>query len=141
MMGRVADAARQVSPSGWLVGLAYAIGVAVIAAVGFAGDSTSAILVAAFLSLPASVIAIPGFYLAYGVLALVPGANPNESSGSGSCTKDGACSVSTTGDLAPWFQVTTDVLGVLALTCAALLNLLALRMLITRRRRTRRVYN
>lgn len=134
MVSRLADAVREVSPLQWLVGSVYALGVAVVAAAGFLGDSTSTILLSALLSLPASLIAVPGYYLAYGLLALVPGANPSESSGSGSCTEGGECSSSTTGDLADWFQVTTDVVGILALTCAALLNLLALRILTTRRR-------
>lgn len=137
MLHRLASIAREFSPLQWLFGSVYALGVAVVAAVGFFGDSTPTILLAAVLSLPASVIAIPGYYLTYGLLALVPGANPSESSGSGSCTGGGDCSVSTTGDLADWFQVTTDVVGVLALTCAALLNVLTLRILTTRRRSAR----
>jgi hypothetical protein len=133
-MGRLTDAARPVSPFFWSVGSAYALGVTVIAGLGFVADSTPMILLAALLSLPASVIALPGYYVAYGLLALVPGANPSESTGSSSCTAGGVCESSTSGDPASWFLVTADVLGVLALTSAALLNLLALRILTSRRR-------
>ena len=134
MMGRLADVARHVSPSARLLGSVYVLVVAVVAAEGFVVESTAVILLAALLSLPASVIALPGYYVAYGLLALVPGANPNESSGSSYCTSGGDCVSSTTGDLADWFQATTEVLGVLAFTCAALINLLALRILTARRR-------
>lgn len=132
-MGQRTEAAREVSPRDWLLGSAYVLGVAVIAAAGFLADSTPTILLAALLSLPASVIALPGYYLAYGLLALVPGANPSVSTGSGSCTVDGVCTSSTTGDLAAWFLITTNVLGVLAFTIAAILNVLALRLLTARR--------
>jgi hypothetical protein len=135
----MADAAWRVSPLRWSVGSAYALGVAVLAGVGFVGDSTSAILLAALLSLPASAIAMPCYYLAYGLLALVPGANPSEGSGSGSCTAGGECSTYTAGDPADWFLVTTDAIGVLALTCAAVLNLLAYRILTGRRRRQEKI--
>jgi hypothetical protein len=118
----------------WSVGSAYVLLVAVLAAVGFLSDSTPPILLAAFLSLPVSVIALPGYYAVYGLLALVPGANPSVSSSSArSCTEDGVCSRSVIGEQAGWFVVTTEVAGVLALTCAALLNVLALRVLTARR--------
>lgn len=132
-------AEQQVSPLSWSAGSVYVVGVSVIAGLGFVTDSTPPILLAALLSLPASVIALPGYYAAYGLLALVPGANPSVSSGSGSCTVDGVCTSSTTGDLAPWFLVATTVLGVLTFTVAALLNLLALRFLTARRGSPRKV--
>lgn len=137
-MDRQSTTAHQVSPLFWPVGSVYVLAVAVLAAAGFITDSTPPILVAAALSLPFSVIALPGYYMAYGLLALVPGANPSTSSspatGSGSCTPDGVCSATTTGDPAAWFVLATGVLGVLALTVAALLNLLAFRVLTARRR-------
>ncbi|TCJ23698.1 hypothetical protein [Nocardioides jejuensis] len=134
-MDRQATTARQVSPLFWSVGSVYVLVVTVLAASGFIIDSTPPILLAAFLSLPASAIALPGFYMAYGLLALVPGANPSViSSSTRSCTADGVCSRSTIGDQATWFVVTTDAIGVLALTCAALLNLLAIKILADRRR-------
>jgi hypothetical protein len=112
---------------------AYVLTVGAIATYGFAAGSTAAILTAAVLALPTSIVAVPGFYLAFGLLALVPGANPSSTGGSGGCTPGGVCHESTSGDLAPWFAVTTDVIGVLALVGAALLNVLLLRMV--RRRR------
>jgi hypothetical protein len=113
---------------------AYVLTVAVIATCGFAGPgSTAAILTAAALALPTSIVAVPGFYMAYGLLAQFPGANPSSSTSFGGCSPEGDCYEHTTGDVAPWFVVTTDVIGVLALTAAALLNVVLLRML-TRRR-------
>jgi hypothetical protein len=112
---------------------AYVVTVAVTATAGFVGESTPVILLAALLSLPASVIALPAYYVAYGLLALVPGADPSASSSSSRFCGHGAdC---TTGELAAWFQVTTAALGILALTCAALLNVLGLPVAAGRRRR------
>ena len=108
--------------------------VAVLGIAGFTAASTPSILLAAFLSLPSSVLAVPGYYLAYGLLALVPGANPSSHAGSGSCTPNGGCATSTTGDLATWFAVTTEVIGVLALIAAAPANVAILRLLKARRR-------
>ena len=69
------------------------------------------------------------------VRALVPGANPSSSSQSGSCTPSGDCLSKTTGDLAvAVFIVTSEIIGVLALTAAALLNVAVLRNLTARRR-------
>ncbi|GAA4701105.1 hypothetical protein [Nocardioides conyzicola] len=122
MIGRVAAAA-------------YVVVVATVATVGFTTGSTAGILIAAALSLPASVPAIVGYYLVYGLLALVPGANPDSSTGSMSCTAEGVCSGSSNGDLATWFVVATDAVGIVALTAAAVLNVVLLRMV----RRGRRV--
>jgi hypothetical protein len=139
-MDRQTRAARKVSPLYWSVGAAYVIGVTAIASAGFIADSTPTILLAGLLSLPASVITLPGYYVAYGLLALVPGANPSVSTSSArSCTADGVCTSTTTGELATWFLVTTTVLGVLAFTVAALLNMLALRFLTARRGSPRKV--
>ena len=112
----------------------YVLVVAVLGIAGFTAASAPIILLAAFLSLPSSVLAVPGYYLAYGLLALVPGANPSSNTGSGSCTPNGDCTTSTTGDLATWFAVTTEVIGVLALIAAALANVAILRLLKARRR-------
>lgn len=112
-----------------LVGWGYVLGVAVLATVGFATESTAVILLAAVVALPASVVGVPVFYLVFGLLALVPGANPSSGTGSSSCTASGDCTYSSTGDPAAWFLLTTDVVGVLALTAAALLNVVALRFL------------
>ena len=120
-----------------LVEWSYVLGVAVLATLGFTTGSTPTILLAAFVALPASVLAVPVFYGAYGLLALVPGANPSSSTGSGSCTPTGDCQSSSTGALATWFALTTDVLGILALAGAALLNVLVLRGLVAGRRARR----
>lgn len=137
-MGRLTEAASQVSPLYRTVGAIYVVGVSATAALGFITDSTPPILLAALLSLPASVIALPGYYMAYGLLAQFPGANPSVSSSSkATCTVDGVCSRTTTGEQAAWFLVTTEVLGVLALTCAALVNVIALWVLTARHRRAR----
>ena len=121
--------------TGRLAAAAYVAAVAGLATLGFAADSTAAILLAAALTLPVGVPAVVGYYVAYGLLALVPGANPSASSGSASCTADGLCTSSTTGDAATWFLVTADVLGVVALTAAAVANVLLARFALTRLRR------
>jgi hypothetical protein len=113
----------------------YVLTVAATAAFGFVRESTPTILLAAALSFPASVIALPGYYLVYGLLASVTNANPSDASGSTSCTAGGDCTSSTSGDPAVWFQVTTDILGILALTCAAVLNAFLLCRMAERRRR------
>lgn len=106
---------------GRAVAAAYVLTVAALAAVGFVTESTAPILVAGVLSLPTSVPAVIAFYVVYGLLAQVPGANPDSSSGSSS------------GDLATWFAVTTDVVGVLALTAAAVVNVVVVARLLRRR--------
>lgn len=113
-----------------LIGWTYALTVAMLATLGFTTESTSTILLAAFLALPSSGAAVPAYYVFYGLLAQVPGANPSSSTGSASCTPNGNCQASTTGDAAAWFTLATDVVGVLALTAAALLNVVVLRTLI-----------
>jgi disulfide bond formation protein DsbB len=110
-------------------GPAYALVVVVVATIGFTTGSTAAILLAGVLALPTSVPAAVGFYLAYGLLALVPGANPGSSSGSATCTPSAECHESSTGDLATWFVVATDVAGILLLTAAAVLNVAFVRMI------------
>jgi ABC-type dipeptide/oligopeptide/nickel transport system permease component len=134
MVGRLIDVLRQAPTWQRSLGATYVLGVAAAAGAGFAADSTATILLAAAVSLPASMVAVPSYYLAYGLIALVPGANPSEASGSSSCTPAGDCDTTSSGGLAPWFEVTTDVIGVLALSSAALLNLLMLMIATTRRR-------
>jgi len=102
--------------------LIYVVAVAVIAALGFTEQSPWPILLAALLAVPSSIVAVPCYYLAYGFLALIPGANPSSSSGTP----------------AAWFTVTTFVLGILALTVAAFANVLLLRALAARRSARRR---
>jgi hypothetical protein len=92
------------------------------AAYGFATGSSEKILLAGALALPSSVAAGIAFYLAVGLLALVPGANPSGSSGSGSCSADGVCTSFSTGGAAAWWLTASDVLGVVALAAAAIAN-------------------
>ncbi|HEY8882956.1 MAG TPA: hypothetical protein VIM47_06115 [Dermatophilaceae bacterium] len=99
------------------------------------GESRTAILFAALLAVPASIVAVPCYYLAYGFLALIPGANPSSNSGSATFAPDGRMLTTvSTGMPAAWFTITTFVLGVLALTVAAFVNVLLLRALAARRR-------
>lgn len=115
---------------------AYLLVVAAIATWGFAAGSTTLIVLAVVVALPTSVPALIGFYVAYGLLAQLPGANPSSSSGGSACSSSGVCrgSGSVTGDAATWFLLTTDVIGVLALTVAALGNVAILRSIRTARR-------
>jgi hypothetical protein len=117
-----------------LIGWTYALTVTVLATLGFTTESTSTILLASFLALPSSGAAVPAYYVVYGLLALVPGANPSSSTGSASCTPDGRCQTSTTGDASTWFTLATDATGILALTAAALVNVVVLRSLIAAHR-------
>jgi len=111
----------------------YVVAVSLIAAVGFTEQSPWPIL----LAVPASVVALPCYYLAYGFLALIPGAKPSSSSGSATFAPDGHMLTSvSTGMPAAWFTITTFVLGILTLTVAAFLNVLLLRALAARRRST-----
>jgi hypothetical protein len=131
----------RVARTGWrgstplaLMASAYVLAVASIATAGFVAESTRLILLAALLSLPASVIALPAYYAAYGLLAQVPGANPSDFSSSSRFCADGTDCI--TGNPAVWFQITTNVLGIVALTCAALVNVFGL-YLVARRRYAR----
>jgi hypothetical protein len=113
-----------VIPSGQVgrtVAATYVLVVAVIATVGFTTDSTAAILLAGILALPSSAPGVVGLYLAVGFLGLVPGASPDSSSGSG-CSTPTVCEGITTGELATWFTIATGIIGILALTLAAMLN-------------------
>jgi hypothetical protein len=113
----------------------YVVAVASIAAVGFTEQSPWPILLAAILAVPASIVAVPCYYLAYGFLALIRAAKPSNVSYSAAFALDGRrlASVST-GMPAAWFTITTFVLGILALTVAAFVNVLLLRAVSARRR-------
>jgi hypothetical protein len=117
------------------VATGYVLAVAAAATVGFVTGSPVPILLAAAATLPASLLSMPLFYLAYGLLALVPGANPSSSSGSGSGTVDGVVTSHTTGDPAAWFTVTTHVAGVLLLAAGAVADVVLVRALAAGRRR------
>ncbi|HEY6935277.1 MAG TPA: hypothetical protein VI452_17910 [Marmoricola sp.] len=112
------------------VALPYVVIVAAMATLGFALESTPLILLAAVLTLPSSVVAVPSYYLVYGLLAQIPGANPSRSSGSGSCAPNGGCHESTMGDAAAWFTHATALVGIIGLTAAAVLNVVLLQRLI-----------
>ena len=115
--------------------LIYVVAVALLATVGFIGESPWPIVLAAVLALPASIVALPSYYVVYGVLALIPGANPSSSSGSVTSAADGRILTSVvTGTPAVWFTITTQILGILALSLAAVVNVLLLRALAARRR-------
>ena len=119
--------------------LIYGVAVALIVALGFTEQSPWPILLAALLAVPSSIVAVPCYYLAYGFLALIPGANPSSSSGSATLAPDGRMLTSvSTGTPAAWFTVTTFVLGILALTVAAFVNVRLLRSLAARRSAKRR---
>lgn len=115
----------------------YVVVLTLIATVGVTERSPWLVVLAGLLTLPASIVALPGYYLAYGVLALVPGANPSSSSSFATVAPDGrTLTTVTTGMPADWFTTTTLVLGILTVTVAALVNVLLLRALASRRRTT-----
>ena len=115
--------------------ITYLAAVAGLATAGFVSGSPAPIVLAAVLTLPASIVAVPCYYLVYGLLALVTGANPSSSSGSGSgSSAAGGSTTVTADDTATWFAVTTHVLGVLALVAAAALNVLLVQAVLSRRR-------
>jgi hypothetical protein len=122
-----------------LTSLIYVATVALLATAGFVVQSPWPILFAALLALPASTVALPAYYMAYGFLALIPGANPSEVTSSSSFAPDGSEVKTITGAPAAWFTVTTPLLGILALTGAAILNVVLLRAVADWRRRTKTV--
>ena len=114
-----------------LAALAYALVVGILAAVGFQTQSSWPVLLAVVLTLPASVVTAPGYYVLYGLLSQIPGANPAHNSG----TSDGA-GIVTSGVPAPWFMPTVHVLGVALLALGAVLNVLVVRLYLARRHAT-----
>ncbi len=89
----------------------YVLVVAAVATYGFVSGSAGAVVAAILLALPTSVVMIVGYYLAYGLLAQLPGAS------------------TPSGDQAPWLAATAAVLGVLAMVAAALVHVVLLRLL------------
>jgi hypothetical protein len=78
--------------------------------------------------------AVPCYYVIYGLLAQIPGANPSSNSGYEVQNADGTKITSvTTGAQAPWFVVTTQAVEIIAFTFAAVLSVLLLRALGARR--------
>jgi hypothetical protein len=114
--------------------LTYVVAASLIAAVGFTEQSPWPILLAALLTVPASLVAVPCYYFAYGVLALIPGANPSSNSSSTTFAPDGSMVTVITGMPAAWFTITTFALGILTLTIAAYVNVLLFRAVAARRR-------
>lgn len=110
------------SRAGRVAAATYVVVVAGLATLGAVIDSTGVIVLAGLITLPTSIPAVIGYYLAYGLLAQVPGVNPDSASGYAACTPAGECDGSNSGDLATWFAVTTDVVGISALVVSALLN-------------------
>ena len=117
-----------------LAEIMYVLGVAAVAAWGFYTDTTATILLAVLLALPAGGPALVGYYMAYGMLSQVAGANPDVARSGGRCTPSGGCESITMGEPAEWFLHTMDLVGVLALTTAAVLNVVVLRKLNAMRR-------
>ena len=116
--------------------LAYVAAICALAAMGFISQSPWPILLAALLAAPTSLIAVPCYYVLYGLVALFPEANPSSGAGSGTVATDGTTSSSvSTGSAAGSFTTTTHALGIIALTAAAILNVLLVRTLIARRQR------
>ena len=113
-------------------GLLYVLGIAVLTFLGFQSHSTPVLLTAVALTLPASVATLPAYYVLYGLVSQIPGANPLHSSGSGISSR-GTVIVVTSGMPAPWFAPTTHLLGVLLLTLGAVLNVLLVRAVLARR--------
>ena len=123
---RVRDARR--TKWSWI----YVVAVALIAAVGHFQDSPWPILLAIALS----IATVPCYYFVYGVLALIPGANPSSNTGSRGVAADGHTLTSvSTGMPAAWFTITTHLIGILALIVAATGNVLLLQAIAARRRR------
>ncbi|MDH2416466.1 hypothetical protein [Nocardioides sp. CER19] len=116
-------------------GTAYVLTVVVLATLGFTTGSTPLIVAAVVATLPLSVLAVPLFYAVYGLLSLIPGADPSSSSGTASCTPAGDCHSWATGDPAGWFTVTAVVVGILVLTAAALANAILAGLVLAARRR------
>ncbi|MEO5611043.1 MAG: hypothetical protein ABIQ61_05070 [Ornithinibacter sp.] len=113
----------------------YIATVTVCAMLGFIVGAPWPILLAAAISLPASLVTLPASYVLVGLLAMVPGANPSISTGSGSVDASGnVISSVTTGLPAAWFTITTAVLGTLALALGAVVNVVFLQVLTAHRR-------
>ena len=115
--------------------LSYVAAVMLLAAVGFATGQALLVGIAALVTLPVGIAAVPMIYLMAGVMAFVPGANPSQASGSGYAGPHGHVVVTQTGQPASWYLVSIDVVGVVVLVLAAVANVLLLDLLVRRRRR------
>lgn len=115
--------------------LAYIATVTVLTAVGFASGQPLLIGVAALLTLPLSIVAVPVFYMLAGLLGLVPGANPSRASGSGYVGPHGKVVVTHSGEPAQWYLISLDVLGVAIFAAAAVAMMVLLDLVIRWRQR------
>lgn len=116
----------------------YLVAIGALAAVGFVQHSPAPILIAALLALPSSFVTLPLYYVGYGLLSFFPGANSSSSSGSALVRVNGSTrSLGSAGSTPDWFTITTHVLGTLALVVAATLNVMIVRIMVSRRRATR----
>ena len=111
----------------WVAEAAYVLCVAAVAAWGFYTDSTATILLAVLLALPMGGPALVGYYVAYGLVAGVSGANPDVARSGGAVHAQRWLRVLHHGRAGGWFLHTMDVIGVLALAAAAVLNVILLR--------------
>lgn len=105
----------------------YVALIAALVAAGMLLQTPGPFIVAAVLTLPASIAAIPLYYVLYGVTALIPGANPSSSSGQGTSTPGGGSVSVVTGLPAPWFTIAMGVLAVIVMAAAAYANALAIK--------------
>jgi hypothetical protein len=113
---------------------AYVLAIAAMATGGFVAGSTATILITALLALPTALPALVAYYISYGLLALVPGANPDTNTGSLSCSPNGRCQGSTTGDVAAWLTLSSHVIAILLLSAAAVVNVVLFRLAASWRR-------
>jgi len=114
--------------------LAYVVCIALVGIAGFSLERPELVLLAAVGTLPISIVAMPAFYVAAGLVGLIPGANPSHSSGTEYVDATGLIITTTaTGTPAEWFDISLAVIGVATLTAAALLNVLLLRAFAGRR--------
>ncbi len=107
--------------------IAYVALVAALVAMGMVLQTPAPFIVAALLTLPSSIAAVPLYYVLYGVTALIPGANPSSSSGEGGSTPGGGSVSVVTGEPALWFTVSMGVLAVIVMAAAAYANALAIK--------------
>jgi hypothetical protein len=110
------------------------VGVAALVTAGVLLQSPGPFLLALLLTLPSSLVALPVYYLLYGLVAMIPGANPASSSGKGLSTPDGTTVTVVSGEPALWFTVAMAVLAVLVVAGAAWLNAIGLKAILSRRR-------
>ena len=119
---------------------AYVVAIVLMATAGIIEQSPWPVLLAGLLTVPACFAAVPCYYIVYGVLAQIPGANPSSSTGYEYQSAPGAKIVSVmTGAQATWFVITAQALGILAFAVAAILNVLLLRAIASRGQNTRAV--